>query len=80
MNVVRFYMKIYVRRERLIGVNLLCWILKGVKIKVLWKKLEILFDNYFFVIEWRRFSLYFIVISRCVCDLKWYKIKKYFFK
>lgn len=41
MNVVRFYMmwmKIYVRRERLIGVNLLCWILKGVKIKVLWGK------------------------------------------
>lgn len=53
MNGVRFYMmwmKIYVRRERLIGVSLLCWILKGVKIKVLWKKkLEILFDNYFFV-------------------------------
>lgn len=53
MNVVRFYMmwmKIYVRRERLIGVSLLCWILKGVKRKVLWKKnLEILFDNYFFV-------------------------------
>lgn len=41
MNGVRFYMmwmKIYVRRERLIGVNLLCWILKGVKRKVLWEK------------------------------------------
>lgn len=77
MNVVRFYTKIHVRRERLIGVNLSCWISKGVKIKVLWKKSEILSDNYSPVIEWRRLSPYFTVTSRCARDSKRYKIKKY---